>query len=382
MNINLICTSEIVFTRINQIAGILNDITGPLNFIAHRPFERIQTLVPENEINEIGNPHWDGLDFRHFFKYCSRFRNTCFQLNEINNEIVILLTDIPNNKKYFSASNGKNIFVYTGTWNNLDENKINYAIAHNIIGNIFQSLLGIQYDRIDFFDDIIHKESIGCLNDFCQRKEEILIKLRTGYICDNCFDYSIKEVGLDKEIVDYIYRTIRTLRDEFSNYDRIRSLHQLDSIFISDNGDIQIGNIKINFTLIEKALYIFISTHEEVFTYNNLTEITSNRDNKYFYVFQTIYLNLKFAINKSLNKLSREDKVKEIKYDYNKFQLNQSQESLRTHFRNINKKIKAKLSPHVYNNYLIIKEVNNNISYYSANNNISIENNLVNLIDN
>ncbi len=52
-----------------------------------------------------------------------------------------------------------------------------FGIAYQCIENIFQSLIDLNIENTDL-EPNIHKTSIGCINDYCENKPEILMKLQ------------------------------------------------------------------------------------------------------------------------------------------------------------------------------------------------------------
>lgn len=186
---------------------------------------------------------------------------------------MVFITDINNTRNYFSAVEGKNIFVNTKIWDDLiDNDKKVSAIAYNIMVNIFQSLLGLSWDSEEN-ENVIHYENRGCINDFCLEHSSILLKLRTGFICDDCIMYAIQHVQLKKETVKQVYEIIGRLREKFSNKDVIRKFFENDVLHISNDGVIRIGETTLNLTPIPKAIFIFFAKYPEGFSSDDFVDI-------------------------------------------------------------------------------------------------------------
>ena len=143
---------------------------------------------------------------------------------------------------------------------------------------------------------------------------------------------------------------------------------------------ISIGEVALNFSVIQKALYVFISNHRDGFTYDELSDITSNKKNKLYTEFQKLYLNIKYASYKTLKNIILTDKKSKWETEFSAGFFSLNNETLGFHICKINKEIKNKINPIYCNNYFIINNRVNNMSYHFINNkNITIKNGLTDL---
>lgn len=104
------------------------------------------------------------------------------------------------------AVNGSNGPVADFSW---ATSAPNHAIsAHYILKSVFLALLaeiGLGPERL------WHKQPRGCFNDFCQRKDELSLKLRTADICGDCMQV-YKDVGLPDELLAQTVRLNESVR--------------------------------------------------------------------------------------------------------------------------------------------------------------------------
>ncbi|MBK8622849.1 MAG: hypothetical protein IPN79_14125 [Saprospiraceae bacterium] len=203
MNVHLIKTPEYAMEKHLEVFNFLSSFHGPLQFTCsdyefyeqdfpflkkYRPdfvFKNVNEGKKNNFIPEAGFP----LSWRELFSLCDDYRQ---KTNLPSEDFVVLLTGRRNGLNWFSNVTNKNIFVHTDDWDIITKSNPKYPIAYQVIENIIQSLMGLEYSEGD--NEYIHMEPIGCMNDFCQNKIQILIKLRTADICPRCLD-KIKQIG-------------------------------------------------------------------------------------------------------------------------------------------------------------------------------------------
>jgi len=227
-------------------------------------FTIVENFMPEKLLNMLApnlqNAENEKLRFEDLFGICSIYRNS----RNIQDEIyVVFISPFANSDDWFSAVNGEDIFIYPKSWENivniLPDQEI-YATAYNIIVNLFQSLLEITYKNYENHPNIIHMVSIGCLNDFCKRRAEYIIKLRTGYICDRCIE-AANEKNISNDIIIQLYLTIKHIRKKFMNFDRIVEVFEPEKLTITSDGDIIVGSKTLKLPALQKTIYILFINH-------------------------------------------------------------------------------------------------------------------------
>ena len=208
------------------------------------------------------------MTFSDFFSLCNipRLKN-----NEIrDNDFVVVLTNIDNemskdeqdesNKDWFSAFSDRDVFIYTKNWSELTHKSAQYAVAFQIVENIFQSL--IELDIKNWQENPhIHKKPIGCINDMCDDPSEVIYKLHAGYICDKCFNEALNKKVSGNTLLQ-IFKLLQDIRNEFINLEAISKV--IKPLEVTIDGDkLTIGGTEINMTNVEQTLFRFFLKHPE-----------------------------------------------------------------------------------------------------------------------
>lgn len=124
-------------------------------------------------------------------------------------------------------------------------------------------------------------ENIGCINDFCSLRSNILIKLRTGYICNSCIEFASKIISND--ITVHIFLLINRIKEKFSNYDLIKSLFEPVQISIFEDCVIKFGDKPLELTVFQKSLYILFLKYPDGLKFSDINE-KIDEFNKIFHV--------------------------------------------------------------------------------------------------
>ena len=299
---------KIIFNLVSQIKGEIKfSLVG--SFLNEQQYPR---FAPKFHVASDKTK----LEFEDFYEYCKEYRQ---YIDNKGEDIVVFITNVANRRGYFSAADGNNIFVYTGFWEEIVGVKKFHAIAYNILVNIFQSLLEISH-----FDnnELIHTKNIGCINDFCEEREQVILKLRTGYICDRCIEEANLKISNDELI--QLYLLIQRIRENFMNFDKVTAILKPEVLIIDKDGNITIGNKILDLTIFQKTLYIFFLEHLHGFEFteinNHLEEI--NR------IFHTVRIHsLKsFAKRKDKDKIPNSNSIAYISignFQFHKTTLNE-----------------------------------------------------------
>ncbi|WP_163710276.1 hypothetical protein [Mangrovibacterium lignilyticum] len=250
MNIHITCTPEFSTDKLREVVELLAKIPGEMSFHYLEPFTVEQSLIINDKFANINT--LQSLEFEVFFRYLSAVR----LLNRIAQEdFLIVITSIQNCEEWFSAFNKKDVFVHGVEWDLISNVDAKFGIAHQCVENIFQSLIKLDIDNYET-EPNIHMKSIGCINDFCDEKSEILIKLKSADICDSCYNRALKE-GVSDNVIAHILEITEHIRKEFITSKRIRRKHQSDVIRIDSDGNVIIGERQVDMTELPKTLYIF-----------------------------------------------------------------------------------------------------------------------------
>ncbi len=219
MKIHLIRSSEVEPHQFTAIYDLIRQYPGPVQYIIHEnpveysideleveiwEEERIGreimlsdeimfSLCEEHSITYVG---WDSI-----FDHCNESRR---KYRIPDKEPVVLLTDHANEYNWFSGSDqsGKlNMFVHTGMWDRFTFPDFRYPVVYLL------AAIPLRLSMYDSFSESVknyHQEPRGCMNDYCQDKKDIQLKLRTGDICPECRK-RIHDRNVDNHLVAQVF---------------------------------------------------------------------------------------------------------------------------------------------------------------------------------
>jgi hypothetical protein len=185
-------------------------------------------------------------------------------------DFIIVISSIRHNLNWFSAFSKRNIFIHGVEWDLISDVDSKFGIAYECVENIFQSLINLDIHNYDQ-EPNIHKTSIGCINDFCQDKKEILKKLQSANICQSCYERSI-ESGVNDLVLTHIVSIMEKIRKEFVIFRRLQREATLEKVKIDEKGDIYIGDKKIKMNTLPRVMYIAFLKNIEGFPTDKICE--------------------------------------------------------------------------------------------------------------
>ena len=300
MNVVITCTPEFSYDKLNEIVSLLNNIPGELKFIKGQPWTQAQfnrlRLKIEN-INQIAS-----LTFDEYFDVVQDYR----VLKDINDDcFVIVVSSIKNDQDWFSAFKKKNIFIHGDEWDLISNVDSKFGIAHQCVENIFQSISELDIDDYES-EPNIHQKSLGCINDFCDERSEILIKLQSATICPSCYQRAMDN-GMTNYIMVHIINIIEEIRKEFVISRNYLCQNPIDKVVVDEKGNITIGNRIIKMEILPKVMYITFLNQIEGIPTNKLCESKTHFDE----IYQILKLNPDdYAITRMCcNKIQYKDKI-------------------------------------------------------------------------
>lgn len=245
MKAHIFGTPEFSYETINEVAKILNsnpglvqfEPAGPMSIGLYKKFDH-----RFNNMDEIIE-----LEFEEFFFLLDAHRDA-FKKDIMEDDFVILISTIGNTNNWFSAFKGRDIFIHDSEWDFITNIDSKFELAYQCIENIFQSLIYLHVNEY-------HETSIGCINDFCRNKSEILLKLQSGNICPKCFERA-KNYGLNDLFFSQLIHTLETIRKEFVISKRFSEEVKLDPVEVKENGEIWIGEKQIDMEFRLLVLYL------------------------------------------------------------------------------------------------------------------------------
>jgi len=293
MEINLIKSSGLskeVFTR---VMGLLQAIEGPMKFtcdpdsvvdfyddeMVSRSFDHPDDLgrkkmpsgffttenysIRNRELNQTAS--WNTL-----FSKCTSYRR---RHSISDDSFVILLTAVSNQYNWFSAANPKHPldgFVHTADWEFYLNCDPAFPVAYEVLALVLQKFM---FRNKEDMQQLVHQQPIGCINDLCMEKREIILKLRTADICRNCMQV------LRNQLSDQYIRHARNIMESL----RLKML--LSQNFLQDSAPSRMridrhkriwltdfGNYELGFNPTEKTLYLFYLQHPEGVAYGALPQ--------------------------------------------------------------------------------------------------------------
>jgi hypothetical protein len=280
MRIHLIRTKDVDTTLLEQVAGLLQAVPGPMEIIFNPEIytpgieigEHISCYEPEVwEYDKKIEPQltsdqfiWDRDSITHwsdFYLKCRKYRSW---QNVPRKDMVIILTGQANQRNWFSAldsQNGLDGFVHTGDWEAYIPAPPAFPIAYEVISLALQQNMYKEWNNLK---DTTHRQAIGCMNDFCKDKADVILKLRTADICHECLAMFERHYPLP--VIHHVLQIMESLRVQMLYSQNFRQSSPLSRLVIDADHRIYLpdfGNIEIRLTPLEKALYLLFIRHPE-----------------------------------------------------------------------------------------------------------------------
>jgi len=283
MKVYLIKTPEYETENFREVSDLLSSFDGVMEFIPsfyefdknefyflrYELFPHHNFEYPSNDTAikfdpDRGNP----LSWRELFSLCSFYREV-FKIED--ESFVVLLTKRKNALNWFSATDeSKNIFVHTAEWEQYTKVNSKYPIAYQVVENIIQSLMNIDISNVP--NEYVHEPLKGCMNDFCDNKTQIIIKLQTANICETCVQ-KIKDEKVDAKILKQSRTIFNGIRNEFIFQEEEEPTPEPSRIIVDGKGKIHLPehNLEIRLNPLFKTLYLFFLSKPEGVTLPQLS---------------------------------------------------------------------------------------------------------------
>jgi len=280
MKVHLIKTPEYESEHFKDVCELLSSFDGALEFVAseynfnYTEFSFLEYPSFKNETGikqllfeiEMKKP----LSWEQLFSICSYYRNL-FAINK--QDFIVLLTARSNEPNWFSHNDSeRNVFTHTNDWDNYINVHHKYPVAYEVLENIMQSLMKVTSEV--FPSPYIHQNPRGCMNDFCEDKEQIILKLQTANICPDCAE-KIQEENIDQNIVKQVLEIFEGIRNELLFKQKFKKQVAPVPITINERKQIllpQLDNLEIRLNPLFKTLYIFYLKHTEGVRLNELND--------------------------------------------------------------------------------------------------------------
>ncbi len=212
------------------------------------------------------------LKWEDIFDRCKLFR----EFNDISDlEFVILLTDKGNEFNWFAAPDpkgGRNGFVQTSGLGFYLPGFSRASIVYLIVTHLLRHLM---FSDIREMSEGVHQTSVGCMNDFCGNKSELILKIRTADLCTDCVK-RLEDKQVDPLLANQVFEIMEAMRSEILFRDRYSLLKKPSRMTVSGpNFTIQfpdLANIELKLDKIEKTIYLFFIGKPEGVKLNMLDE--------------------------------------------------------------------------------------------------------------
>jgi hypothetical protein len=313
MDVFIIRSPELSKTRFDYTLNLLQKFPGMLQFETkdfEDDFEDDLEDDKEDDKEDLQvSADYPTLTEEELLNKCNEFRD---QQDIGDSATVVLLTDLRNTMNNFNGiefGNKKNIFVQTSDWEKYfvgsDER---YPVAYHVVVSILvQNWFKSKEDAIGH----LHKVPKGCVMDYCLKKSEVGLKLRTADICSTTLS-SLQEYQVSPLLIIHTLAIIEEIRKNML----VKTRWSLEAkpfmmTVRGDNKDIyfkDFGDLQINLNPQQKAFYIFfLNTNQEIYPYNlvnhvdEITKIYSKLDRNGEDIGTAKYENLKKRIENTCN---------------------------------------------------------------------------------
>lgn len=229
--------------------------------------------IEDEHLDELKNKYlnkYELLPINDFFKIANNIRkNDKYIKDDI---YVILITNKGCNENLISANDGKNIYINLNELMKYSDDKSMYPLAYQILENLFQALNKIKYTIDIFNDNRLHTTPVGCINDLCKFKEDIVLKLNNASICKKCLALA-KKNKISNDIIDsfkFLLKHLRKHNEHFKN-----TFYAKNTLLcISATGEITLKDKLIKLESKPKAYFIYFLLNPEEHTLDDLKNKT------------------------------------------------------------------------------------------------------------
>mgnify|MGYP006189847801 CR=1 FL=1 len=262
-NVFLVRTPGFSESKFEDVLKLLTSLKGPLVFkAAEKP-----ALEHGNDESFFPKP-WS-----YFFDLANEFRDQ----NDIgDDEFVVILSEKSNKLNWFSAADyggSKNLFVHTGDWDLIfGEGDESYPIAYHVAITLLHFLWFESIDEINFSN--VHQAPIGCINDFCEEKNQAILKMRTADICPVCIA-KIVQRGIQMPVIIQVISILEKIRKGMLFKELLQRMDTIPVLTVIKNNKFLFEdlNVEIDFSKVGKvgkAVYLFFLNRVEGASYYSL----------------------------------------------------------------------------------------------------------------
>jgi hypothetical protein len=312
MRVHVLKSVEVSMARYEELLELLDSIPGPISFV---PTEYVPTFEDdEHEVRVIENGKKEELTEVDFpdvpftsnslfseeisvnemrmeieSSYSRPFELEVYTWNDIfekcleyrrlmdvgDDEFVVLITDNGNEYNWFTGhdlTGERNLFVQSSGWGFFTDGQSKYPVAYHAVTGVLRYLM---VDNLNELTKMVHRSAIGCMNDLCIDKKDVMFKMRTGDICAACIN-RISKRGISPSWVSQLFGIMESTRTRLLFRDRFEVTQQVSRISIRGIRReiylIDFGNAQFKFTPLEKTVYFFFLNHAEGVEFNRVQD--------------------------------------------------------------------------------------------------------------
>jgi hypothetical protein len=311
MKIFLFRSEEVSVKLVQSVVNRIGKRPGPIEFIwLEAPADEDENL-PEKARDQnsdlvqgesIADPVKEILPWEVLFGQCENYR----QEHRIREEdVVVLFTAHENERRFFSAwepAGNLNFFIRTSGWELFIESDPSYPVIYELASI---PLAIAAFDNMADAEKWGHLEPRGCVFDYCMKKAEVQLRLRTADICPDCRDLLIRRKTAPA-LARQIFATFDSIRSQMLFRTRFQ-LTKTDTVMEVDFLKRKLrfpemGNIEFTLTPREMAVYIFFLKHPEGILYKNIYDYKREISMLYRQLsISTMEANIENALNAMLN---------------------------------------------------------------------------------
>jgi hypothetical protein len=328
MNVHLVRSPELSTDTYRNVLQLLQQFRGPVNFVEceadalsgsdavvrswpdkgtferklkaeachSQPPAKLYDAEPIHFPFEELFESWDSL-----FRRCRDFR----VMHGIpGDDIVILLTDVGNESNWFGsvADSMRDIFIQTSNWHHYLGNSIDirFPIAYEIAVWVLRHFMfGTRAEIMTG----IHEIPKGCVNDFCQEKSQVMLKMRTADMCESCMARLI-EKDMPALLCRQFFSIMDGIRSNMTFRERSPLLRHPSRIevllFLTHPNGFALTEIQDHTIELTQLYSRFCTQDEQSLITDAITRLVDPLDNDINVVLSRIRKKLKEAVGQSL----------------------------------------------------------------------------------
>ncbi len=279
MQVHLIKTPDYPSESFTEIIDLLRTFEGPISFVSSQiEFERDEFFFLKRSIERSDlqglekNFYMAGrgmpLSWRELFSLCSYYREAARVQEQ---DFVVLLTERMNTMNWFSMIDGKrNVFVHCGDWELITDVSPKYPIAYEVMANVLRCLMKPDFEHPE---QSFHEPPVGCMNDLCTQKANIILKLKTGDICGVCHQKLIDQ-QVHAQVIRQAFEVFDGIRKQFLFRTNHHNPDKVGPIVLNRNRRLLFpdqGNLELRLNPLEMCIYVFYLLHPEGVRLNELS---------------------------------------------------------------------------------------------------------------